>query len=370
MDGPPQAGAMAAARARERALAAHRRDEDSDEEEGSTLISEETNPLLDEDGNKVTFPSIKRVVIADWFNNFIVGVVIIAGILVGVQTEKTMQGNGVIFAVETVILIIFIVESALKIAAESPKPWRYFRDAWNIMDFTIAAVGVIDLLMEMAGAAMTGGAGSVLMVFRLFRLMRIMKLVKSIPQLRIIVSTMIVALPSVFYISILIFLLLYIYGVLGVFVFGTNDNKNFGNLGVSLITLFRVMTLDHWSEVMYIQLYSCEDEYSPEDKRRFGCTSPSTGNVMPVFFFLTFILMVTYIVLNLFIGVVTSSLSQATKEVKSDPETPFDKDEYAEPTNTQIQTLVVSLSSEIQECKQEMCDIRDKLALILQDQSG
>merc|ERR1712196_641856 len=192
---------------------------------------------------------------ADSFNGFITGVVVLAGILVGTQTNKSLQGNAGIFAVETIILLIFITEAVLKLMAESPKPWRYFRDGWNIMDFTIAAVGLIDLMMGMAGTEMSGGAGSVLMVFRLFRLMRIMKLVKSIPQLRIIVSTMITAMPSVMYISILIFLLLYIYGVLGVFVFGENDQKYFGNLGVALITLFRVMTMDHWGEIMYIELY-------------------------------------------------------------------------------------------------------------------
>lgn len=85
-------------------------------------------------------------------------------------------------------------------------------------------------------------------------------------------------------------------------------------------------------------------------------------------FFLTYILLITYIVLNLFIGVVTSSLSQATKEVKSDPETPVEEEEFEEPTNTQIENLVVSLQGELQECRQEMSDIRDKLALILQDQ--
>jgi hypothetical protein len=77
---------MAAARARERALAAHRKDEDDEEEEeGSTLISEETNPMLDEDGNKVTFPAIKRLSLMDGFNGFITGVVCVAGSIHGIE---------------------------------------------------------------------------------------------------------------------------------------------------------------------------------------------------------------------------------------------------------------------------------------------
>merc|ERR1712196_17113 len=133
-------------------------------------------------------------------------------------------------------------------------------------------------------------------------------------------------------ISILIFLLLYIYGVLGVFVFGDNDKKYFGDLGTALITLFRVMTMDHWGEVLYIELYGCNQEYSARDKDRWGCDK-SSGGFVAVLYFLTFIMVVSFIILNLFIGVVTSSLNQATKEVKSDPETTTDVDEYEEPTN-------------------------------------
>jgi len=371
MDGGPQAGAMAAARARERALAAHRKDEDDEEEEeeGSTLISEETNPMLDEDGNKVTFPKIKRFAMNDQFNYFIVGVVVIAGILVGAQTDKSVQGHGAVVAIETIILIIFIFESTIKIIAEAPKPWRYFFDSWNIMDFAIAFIGLIDLALALAGTKMSGGAGSVIMVFRLVRLMRIMKLVKSIPQLRIIVSAMITAMPSVMYISMLIFLMLYIYGVLAVFVFGENDQKHFGNLGNSLITLFRVMTMDRWGEILYIQLYGCEREYTARDKEEFGCSKSEGKAFFAIVFFMSFLLIVSFIVLNLFVGVVTSALATATREVKSDPETPS-TDEYEEPTNTQIETLVYNLSSELTECRQEMADIRDKLAMIIQDQSA
>jgi len=312
----PQAGAMAAARARERALAANRKDEDDDEEEeeGSTLISDDTSPMLDEDGNKVTFPGIKRLTLQNYFSNFITFVVIIAGILVGIQTNKAMQGNAAIMAVEILILLIFIVEVVLKLMAEAPKPWRYFNDPWNVMDFIIVAVGLIDTFLSMGGVDL-GGAGNVLMVFRLIRLMRIMKLVKSIPQLRIIISTMIAAMPSVMYISILIFLLLYIYGVLGVFIFGENDVKYFGNLGTALITLFRVMTMDHWGEILYINLYGCEDQYTEKDKLKYGCQNSSGGGFLCIMFFLTFIMVVSFIILNLFIGVVTSSLNQATKEV-------------------------------------------------------
>ena len=157
--------------------------------------------------------------------------------------------------------------------------------------------------------------------------------------------------------------------LLGCFIFGENDSKYFGNLGRSIITLFRVMTLDRWGEIMYVELYGCADEYTILDKTRFGCDKSGKGGFFVIVFFLSFIMLVSFIILNLFIGVVTSSLNVATKEVKSDPDTVQEEDEYEEPTNTQIETLVVSLKDELTDCRKEMEEIREKLAMILQDQN-
>jgi len=361
----PQGGAMAAARARERALAERRggEDDDDDEEEGDMLISNDLDPMLDEDGNPFTFPFLKRIVMTDWFNNFIVVIVIIAGILVGLQTSKHLQGNAVILMIDTIILIIFVAEAVLKIMAEFPKPWRYLADVWNVLDFVIVVVGVVDLIVSATGGGKNGG--NALMVLRLFRLMRIMKLVKAFPGLRVIVETTIESLPSVCYVSLLIFLLLYIYAVLGVFLFGPNDQKNFGSLGVSLVTLFRVMTLDHWSEVLYIQIHSCAREYTEEQKRRFGCDEPSKDYYLSVIFFISLVMLVTYLVLNLFIGVVTSSYSRALKDAQKGR-----GEEEEHPSDSQIATMVTNLYDDLMECRQDMTEIRNKLALILKDQNS
>jgi hypothetical protein len=124
-------------------------------------------------------------------------------------------------------------------------------------------------------------------------------------------------------------------------------------------------------------------------RHRYYCLC--LAGLLVIVFFLSYIMLVSFIVLNLFVGVVTSSLNQATKEVtsvcvrfpsapvpqlhlrllqvRSDPDTLTGEDEYEEPTNTQIETLVTSLQGELQDCRQEMGDIRDKLAMILQDQN-
>eukprot|EP00658_Telonema_sp_P-2_P019397 TRINITY_DN17653_c0_g2_i2.p1 TRINITY_DN17653_c0_g2~~TRINITY_DN17653_c0_g2_i2.p1 ORF type:complete len:217 (-),score=66.96 TRINITY_DN17653_c0_g2_i2:234-884(-) len=210
------------------------------------------------------------------------------------------------------------------------------------------------------------GSGNVVLVFRLFRLFRIMKLLKAIPQLRIIVTAMINSLPSVGYISCLIFLLLYVYGVCGVFIFGDNDQKHFGNLGIALVTLFRVMTFDQWGTVLYVQLYGCDLTYTDPDRTQFGCTDSSENPFGAVAFFFSFIMVVSFIVLNLFIGVVTTSLQTATREVRADPGTAAE--EFDEITNQDIEKLVLQLKEQLQDCKAEMEETKGKLAMILQDE--
>lgn len=366
----PSAGAMAAARARERALAGYRKEQEDEEEDDddSTYLSDETSPMVDEDGNRVTHPKLLRIVRSDNFTYFIMFWVFLAAILVGLQTVKSLRTNGAIIAVETVILVIFMVEAGMKICAEMPKPQRYFEDGWNVLDFGIVVVGFIAYILQHLAGIDFSGAGNTVMVFRLFRLLRIMKLVKSVPQLRIIVTTMMVALSSLRYVSILIFLLLYIYAILGVFIFGDNDEKHFGNLGISIITLFRVMTFDQWAAVLYVQLYGCNQEYSSQDIQHYGCQHSSEKPIQSVLFFFSFILLVSYIILNLFVGVVISSFQTASREVKADAPCAEEDGAVEEVTNQDIEKMVEALKSELQDCRNEMNETRNKLSLILQEE--
>jgi len=363
----PSAGAMAAARARERALAGYRKEQqdEEDEEDDNTYLSDETSPMVDEDGNRVTHPKLLRIVRSDNFTYFIIFWVLVAAVLVGIQTEKSLRTNAAIIVVETFILIIFIVEALMKLFAERPKMLRYFDDGWNILDFAIVVVGVLNLVLQHLAGLDLSGAGSTIMVFRLFRLLRIMKFIKSVPQLRIIVTTLITSLPSLKYVSLLILLIVYVYAVLGCFIFGENDVKYFGNLGISFITLFRVMTFDQWAEILYVQLYGCSKEYTARDVKRFGCTNSEELPVQSVVFFFTFILLVSYVVLNLFIGVVISSFQAASREVKSDTSVSDIDGSFDEITNQDIEKMVESLRSELQDCRNEMNETRNKLSLIL-----
>lgn len=245
------------------------------------------------------------------FNIFIFAAILIAGISVGIQTDRDLSSNTVLVAIDQIVLCIFVVEVIIKLIAQWPQTYRYFLDSWNIFDFTIVVIGLIDLIVD------TGGE-NVIVVTRLFRLLRILKVVKFVPQLRIIVTTMFASLPSIGYISVLLLLLFYIYGVLGVLLFQENDPRYYGDLGEAFLTLFRVMTCDSWSEILYINMNGCAHEYSAVDMPK--CTNSQGHGWIAVLYFISFVIMISFIVLNLFIAVVTANMTTANAEVEEEEE--------------------------------------------------
>jgi len=358
----------AAARARERAFAAARKEEEGDDkdedEDEEVYASTYASTELHDDGDRAHHPRILRVVKSSKFTSFIFLAEMVAAILVGLQTSPVFRQNVVIIAIETWILLIFILEAVLKILSERRQSapcydaFRiYFADGWNVLDFSIVVAGSSNYVLKKIDGVDLDGAGNAILVFRLLRLLRIFRVLKSAPQLRIVVKTMILALSSLKWVSILIFLLLYVYAVMGVFIFGDNDEKHFGNLGISLISLFRVATFDRWSTMWYVQLYGCSQAYSPEDTAHFGCQADSHDTAMAaqsVVFFFTFIMLISYVVLNLFVAVAITSIAKVSREDKAN-NPPIKTDEIShEVSNQDISLLVVALKAEIQDCRNEI----------------
>ena len=236
------------------------------------------------------------------FNQFIIVVIIFAGILVGVETYPAVMDRygEVLKTLDKVVLGIFIVEIFMKMGAQGKKPWRYFEDSWNVFDFTIVVLALIP------------AAGQYALVARLARLFRVLRLVRFIPRLRILVMALLKSIPSMVYVSLLLGLMFYMYAVAGVFLFSKNDPVHFGTLHESLLTLFRIVTLEDWTNVLYTQLYGC-DVYGYGFKEEL-CTTPQPSPIIAPIYFVSFVLMGTMIVLNLFIGVIISGMDEATAE--------------------------------------------------------
>lgn len=274
-----------------------------------------------------------------WFQNFITVIIILASILVGVETypEIEKKYHTLLHALDLAIITIFAIEALLKILAEIPKPWRYFRDGWNIFDFTIVAACFLPF------------DNQYITVLRLIRLLRVLKLLRAFPKLQILVGAIFKSIPSMGYVSLLMILLFYVYAIAGVFLFGHNDPMHFGNLHNSLLSLFQVVTLEGWGEIMNIQLYGC-DKIGYEAFKHL-CTTPTVTSIAPLYF-ISFVLIGTFVILNLFIGVILTGMEEARNEladlkIKAEAKNPREADlkrieNDIEKLNSHLTTLTVT----------------------------
>ena len=251
----------------------------------------------------------KRTTRNPWFNRFIIGVIVLAGIHVGIETysEFAAKHRALLDGIDRAILAIFTVEIALKLIACGRNPGRFFLDPWNIFDFTIVAACLVEPLLP--------GNTAFLPVLRLFRILRVLRIITVIPDLRIIVGALLKSIPSMFYVCLLLMLLFYIYGAMAVVFYGENDPVHFKNLQLSMLSLFRVATLEDWTDIMYINMYGSDNYgYGGIDIERISSASP----VGAALFFSSFVFVGTMIVLNLVIGVIMNSMDEMKKDVEAE----------------------------------------------------
>ncbi len=238
------------------------------------------------------------------FHHLVTAAIVFAGVLVGIETYPHLvaRHHGTLEILDRVILAVFVLEIAVKLGAEGRKPWNYFRDAWNVFDFLIVAASLLPF------------GGQHLVVLRLVRLFRVLRLVRALPRLQLLVSALIKSIPSMGYVSLLLALVFYMYAVAGTFLFGGNDPVYFGTLQTSTLSLFRVVTLEGWTELLYTAMRGC-DVYGYSEMQAL-CTQPLAQPATAVVYYVTFILLATMIVLNLFIGVIMNGMTEAHQEAE------------------------------------------------------
>jgi voltage-gated sodium channel len=261
----------------------------------------------------------RRLVQNDNFNYFIIFVICVAGVNVGIQTYDQMADNQILNILDLVILMVFSFEVVVKILSEGLAPQQYFLGVewkWNNFDF-----GIVFMSLPFWGGLFGGGS---LALLRLVRLMRLAKLIRKIPALQVIVKGLTGGLASIGYIMILLFLVFYLFAVAGFYVFGKNDPFHFGTLPVAMMTMFRCSTLDAWSDVMYLNIYGCDGyDYlyvSKEDQtfenRLFWCENPKNQFEIAAIYFVVFTIISALVMLSLFIGAVTLSMTDSLNELK------------------------------------------------------
>jgi voltage-gated sodium channel len=155
------------------------------------------------------------------------------------------------------------------------------------------------------------------------------KLFKKIPQLQMIVMGLAGGIKSIGYIVILLLLVFYLYAIVGITVFRTNDPWHYRDLQTTMLTLFRASTLEDWTDIMYISIFGC-DKYNsgiyvtPEsftpDNRMEWCMTPEQNQFLSPFFWVTFVVVSALVMLSLFIGAVTMSMTESMEQMKEEEE--------------------------------------------------
>lgn len=211
---------------------------------------------------------------------FIMGVIVFNAILLGLETSQTVMRwvGGLIHILDTLCLVIFVLEIALKLFAYR---FRFFLNGWNIFDFIVVGIALVP-------------AGQSLSVLRALRTLRMLRLVSGLPSLRRVVEGLLNALPGMGSVFLLMSLIFYIGSVMATKLFGAAFPDWFGTLGKSAYSLFQIMTLESWS---------------------MGIVRP----VMQEFtyawaFFVPFIMVTTFAVVNLLVGLIVNSMQDAHQE--------------------------------------------------------
>lgn len=253
-------------------------------------------------GKDISTP-IQSFVDSNVFQKSILVLIILASILVGVETSSFMVNEYGIYlkVLDKIIIYAFALEALLKMMQYGSSFYKYFENPWNVFDFIIVVVCFLPGDYHFAA------------VLRLARILRVLRLVTNIPKLQLLVRALLKSLPSMTYVSLLLGMHFYIYAVLGVFLWSKNDPTHFADLPTSVVSLFRIITLEDWTDIMYVNMFGSDKV--PFEQFSAITPEPSSSPVIASIYFISFVVFGTMIMLNLFIGVIINSMNEAQKDI-------------------------------------------------------
>lgn len=244
--------------------------------------------------------------------NAIIVVIILNAITLGLETSSTVTAHigGFLLRIEQLVLAIFVIEILIKLFAFGP---RFFRNSWNIFDFLIVGIALMPATGPFA-------------ILRALRILRVLRLLTKIDRLRHIIESLLKAIPSIGWIVFLLLMVFYIFAVMGTQLFAASFPEQFGHLGRTLYTLFQIMTLESWSQ---------------------GISRP----VMAAYpfawlYFVTFILITAFVVLNLFIGIIVSTMQE--KHYEEEAQRTAATEEKAHKEREEMLVLIREMSQRLQ----------------------
>lgn len=239
------------------------------------------------------------------FEFFIITIIIFSALLIGIRTYDIPDIYiQILEGLDTGVTIFFAIEITIRFLAEKNKI-DFFKNGWNVFDSIVVIVSLIPIQDS-----------EMVILARLIRIFRVLRMISVIPELRILLTSLLKALPQLGYVVLLMFIIFYIYAAIGSTLFASINPTLWGDISISMLTLFRIMTFEDWTDVMYetMQVYS-----------------------FSWLFYLSFIFLTTFAFLNMVIGIVVNVMEDENRKA-------YEKKHKNEPT-------MVELYAEIQELK-------------------
>jgi len=259
--------------------------------------------------------AIRRRMESPGIQYFITLLIVINAIILGLETvPQAMESYGeFLLAVDHIILTVFVIEILLRIYAHR---LAFFRDPWSLFDFTVVAIALVP-------------ASGPLAVLRALRILRVLRLLTLVPSMRRVVGALLGSIPGLSSIALVLLLIYYVFAVIATKLFGEHFPQWFGSIGESLYSLFQIMTLESWS-MGIVRPVMVEHPYA-------------------WIFFIVFILIATFTMLNLFIAIIVNAMQTFTEE------------ENRERNNALVETrdhIEADLHSELASLRREIAQLR------------
>ncbi|WP_028937921.1 ion transporter [Pseudonocardia spinosispora] len=258
--------------------------------------------------------SVREFVERPGFQQAIIAVIMLNAVTLGLETSQSMVAGigGLLHVIDRTVVVIFVAELALRLYGYG---WRFFRDPWNLFDFAIVGIALLPVTGEFA-------------VLRALRILRALRLISVVPSMRRVVGGLLAAMPGMASIAALLSLILYVAAVIGTKLFWQIAPEHFGTLARTLFTLFQTMTGEGW----------------PDVARAVMAEAP-----LAWIFFVVYILVSSFMVLNLFIAVVVSAMEgQVMAETRAEEAAHAAEEQVA---NRQILAEVQALRAELADLK-------------------
>jgi voltage-gated sodium channel len=247
-----------------------------------------------------------------WFTRLVLGVILANALILGAETMVSGAAHAVLLAIDHTMLGFFVLELLLRMVAHGR---RFFRDPWNLFDLAVVGVAVLP-------------ASESLSALRALRVLRVLRVITVVPSLRRVVDGLLRAVPGMGAVGALLVLVIYVSAVIATGLFSKAAPEYFGHLGTSLFTLFQAMTGEAW----------------PDIAREVMAVHPAAW-----IFFVLYILVVGFAVLNLFIAVIVNGMEEISEEERRDDEQKDERLDHLAAQNREILAELRALRAKLGE---------------------